>query len=1121
MTLHLARHSAALHRAGRKRPRAGSILAATLSAVSAGAMSMLLASSCWAEEPATTEAAAVEVAPSEAPAAPATEPPASPPEPEPATPPAEPQTPNSPEDPPATPSESSDAATPAADSLTWLPSLDAAIKQASESRQPILVRVGADWCGWCAKLEQEIAKPAVQKLLKNVVLAYVDVDRSDDARTLGASAVPALKLLTSTGRPIDSRDGFLPETELIDWLQSHLQEQDSEPPVELIRRGDWEPNEDDINKLIKNLSQRDPLRREAAVRRLVSLRGAVAEAVVAQLKSAKLSARLAALEILQEWRAPLDGLDPWLPETLTPDRTATLTTWAANELGTASAAEAELSPSELATLADELARYVDASEAEAELMRERLARRGGRMLPEIENRLQQAESDAQRQRLAWLRLRLLASEHLAVTWPQGLAQLASADSRTRHKAAAELANHISSADDQLLLTLFSDPDQLVRELSLRALRQLEGEAASTALTRLLADPEPNVRAAVLKELAGTLDTKLVDAVVDYLPQEHDADLLVHAVRLLRGKSQSSAVRGLTSLLAHDDWRVRAEAADALGETLPNISDSTELQADAYTALVRCLDDADGFVVSKALAALQHGQLVDVAVEPLANAAVRHPDLAPQIVEVLSAPQLNERALPHLRKFAAHERPEIRAAAIAALVSVASDDMEDELKLALEDTDSRVRTAAARGLFGEITRRLPPGSNDEYEQRLTELYEGQRRPEWITATLPKFEALTAAEAPDERLQGALVLVAFGKHERGLEVLKQLVRDDQKRLPEVAEAIRWLPQAQREDLFNFLVEQGPRGGQAVALGQVVAQVPGPLSRQWVWQLLGRDDLDDSSAMYLWYSLQQIYSNDNTFATPTLKEETSISEIHEQASQPPDRRRLAALTLLLKLDAVGAADLATAWMADETASAELRHQTLVLFLHTAKRSEARPVVAAALASDDEARRELALRWLALGPSHLLPNDQETGFLPMALQMHGLSAPTGQNTHDPRAALADIDPALFPGLAGDTHPAVVRALANYLLVLLDQPAALQPLLALGDDPFGKTDTWRQLAYRAIAAADSDKHHDLLTRFYEHYRAQNADLRDFYWTIRTMSAPDILQLRGRIRKEVGMDNLR
>ena len=96
-----------------------------------------------------------------------------------------------------------------------------------------------------------------------------------------------------------------------------------------------------------------------------------------------------------------------------------------------------------------------------------------------------------------------------------------------------------------------------------------------------------------------------------------------------------------------------------------------------------------------------------------------------------------------------------------------------------------------------------------------------------------------------------------------------------------------------------------------------------------------------------------------------------------------------------------------------------------------------------------------------------------------------------------------------------------TYLLVLLEQPAALQPLLALGDDPFGKTDTWRQLAYRAIAAADSDKHHDLLTRFYEHYRAQNADLRDFYWTIRTMSAPDILQLRGRIRKEVGMDNLR
>lgn len=1130
MTLHLASQSSAMHRVGRRRQRGGRILAATLSVVAVGAISMLLVASCWAEEPATTEPAPVEVAPPEGEPTPPTEPPATPPsDPEPATPSAEPQPPAPSEDPPATPGENSDAANPAADGLTWLPSLDQAIKQASESRQPILVRVGADWCGWCAKLEQEIAKPAVQKLLKNVVMAYVDVDRSDDARTLGVSAVPALKLLSSTGRPIDSRDGFLPETELLHWLQSHLQQQDAEPVAELIDGEDGEPNEDDINKLIKNLSQRDPLRREAAVRRLVSLRGAVANAVVAQLKSAKLSARLAALEILQEWRAPLDELDPWLPETLTPERTAALATWAADELGAGAATEPELSSAELATLADELARYVDASEAEAESMRERLARRGRKLLPEIESRLQLADTDGRRQRLAWLRLRLLASEHLAVTWPQGLAQLASADSTTRHKGAAELANHVTSADDRLLLALFSDPDQMVRELSLRALRQLQGEAASTALTQLLADPEPNVRAAVLKELAGTLETKLVDAVVDYLPQERDADLLVHAVRLLRGKSQTSAVRGLTSLLSHDDWRVRAEAADALGETLPNISESTELQADAYTALVRSLDDSDGFVVSKALAALQSGQLVDVAVEPLANAAVRHPDLAPQIVEVLASSQLHERALPHLRKFAAHERAEIRAAAIAALIAVAPDGIEEELKRALEDADPRVRTTAARGLFGqltsnwfgELTQRMPQGTVDEYEQRLSELYEGKRRPDWITAALPKFEAMTAAEAPDERLQGALVLVAFGKLERGLEVLKQLVRGDQKRLPEVAAAIQWLPQAQREDLFKFLDEQVPRGEQAVALGRVVAQVPGEQSRQWVWQLLGRDDLDDTSAMYLWYSLQQVYSNDNTFATPTLKEETSVSEIREQAGLPPDRRRIAALALLLRLDAAATAELASAWMADVGASAELRRQALILYLHTAKRSEARQVVAAALASDDEARRELALRWLALGASQLLPDDQQTGFLPMALQMHGVPTQTGENTHDPRAALTKIDPALIQGLTGDTHPPVVRALANYLLVLLDQPAALQPLLALGDDPFGKTDTWRQLAYRAIAAADNDQHNDLLTGFYEHFRAQNADLRDFYWTIRTMTAPDILQLRGRIRKEVGMDNLR
>ena len=387
-----------IDRAERRQRPAARTSATMRCVVAASAMSILFASTCWADEPTAeptqpaaepTQPAAVESAPPDVQPAASTEPPATPPtEPAPTTPPVEPQPSAPPEAPPDNPSESSETSNAAADGLSWLPSLDGAIKQASESGQPILVRVGADWCGWCAKLEQEIAKPSLQKLLKNVVLAYVDVDRSDDARTLGVSAVPALKLLSSSGRPIDSRDGFLPEAELLDWLQSHLQEQDAESATGLVDNEDGEPNEDNINKLIKALSQRDPLRREAAVRRLVSLRGAVADAVLAQLKSAKLSARLAALEILQEWRAPLDGLDPWLPETLTPERTVALTTWAANELGAGAAAEVALSPAELATLADELSRYVDASEAEAESMRERLARRGRRLLPEIESRLQ-------------------------------------------------------------------------------------------------------------------------------------------------------------------------------------------------------------------------------------------------------------------------------------------------------------------------------------------------------------------------------------------------------------------------------------------------------------------------------------------------------------------------------------------------------------------------------------------------------------------------------------------------------------------------------------------------------------------------------------------------------------
>ncbi len=238
------------------------------------------------------------------------------------------------------------------------------------------------------------------------------------------------------------------------------------------------------------------------------------------------------MELLHEWKAPLKGLDPWRPESLTDERLAALEKWSGTAAPTVRGDK--LSAEQLATAREEIAAMLRADEtvmeAVVEAARERLARFGPALLPEVYAQLKQTESDAVRERLTALRYRLVASAALALQWPGGVARLASANAAERRKSAEELAERASPRDEALLLELFADPDALVRETSLRGLKSVAGARASSALVKLLDDPEPNVRAAVLKTLAENMPDSLVPKIAAYAIKEADADLVVHALR---------------------------------------------------------------------------------------------------------------------------------------------------------------------------------------------------------------------------------------------------------------------------------------------------------------------------------------------------------------------------------------------------------------------------------------------------------------------------------------------------------------------------------------------------------------------------------------------------------------
>jgi hypothetical protein len=63
---------------------------------------------------------------------------------------------------------------------------------------------------------------------------------------------------------------------------------------------------------------------------------------------------------------------------------------------------------------------------------------------------------------------------------------------------------------------------------------------------------------------------------------------------------------------------------------------------------------------------------------------------------------------------------------------------------------------------------------------------------------------------------------------------------------------------------------------------------------------------------------------------------------------------------------------------------------------------------------------------------------------------------------------------------------------------------------------------FEALAERNRAADVPVLEEIYEFLRKEyDTDaVREFYWTIRTMTGPEVLALRKRIRSEVGMDSL-
>ncbi|UUO04353.1 HEAT repeat domain-containing protein [Blastopirellula sp. J2-11] len=1044
--------------------------------------------------------------------------------------------------------------------------LTAGIQKAQIDQKPAFVIASGKSCPWCSRLKQEMRKPEIAQALTRWTLIEVDVDASpEDAEKLGVSAIPALRLLTITGQEVAQHDGYLTAAALLAWLEENHGAVANQTDNLLLSAD--KPNAGNVLRLIRHLDDRDPLIRQAAIGRLQVVPELAGEPLLNAFEEGSLAKRLAILEIFDQWNAPIDAIDPWRPEAINDQILARLREWT-SQLQPQDAAVKELSAQEMAALQLQIDRLLHANIADGEVIAARLARYAEALLPKVVSRLQDVQTDEERTKLRALRYRLVANDALVLRFPGGLARLASTEALVRRQAATQLVGLASAAEQPLLLELFSDADPLIREIALRGLQNIGGEEATASLVKLLQDPEPNVRAAVLQQLAEGASPTLLSDVAAYVKTEKDADLLVHAIRYLREISQSQSAQALLDLLPHESWQVRAEAAEALKELdYEELGDNPELLDDLKAALIFRMSDDDPFVVSRAAEALTK-QMSEEAIQPLFVAAERHPAIATEILKNLAYhtdefPSIST----HFRKLLEHEEPSMRIAAVMGLTRADAQTLSEWLPLALNDESAKVRIVGATALFQQMEMEREnakesildgdstsasfsrgsnrffglgnpfasgnrkkrktaeedekPKSSHPWEIWLNKYFTGENRTEYGPEIIDPLTKMIESDDPEERITAALVLAPRGHQQTALPVILETVQQSPALINRALAILPWVSWEQRQELFANLYPLAEQEGQQQLALRAASSALDSRAAGLLWPLLEKENVDlemaagiHQSLMYAYFGKSYWYGGDLSAS----KREKIVTAAQQHAEAGGEMDSLVALQLLAKIDERLACQIATKIAEDPARPDALRRNAFHISLLLTPEEEQVENLLAAMKSEQTERRELAFEMLIAGSEdRSLYRIYDTFTFTWPYNELSINGPQGP-----------IIPTLPPGLEIESvrpwmkHPSTkIRAYAGYVLALAGEVEGLDPLLEYWRTDANRNSVTNILVFRAISKLNASQHIDILRNIYNPEQFGYTENRRFYWTIRIMSGDEVLELRKKIRDEVGMSNLR
>lgn len=226
---------------------------------------------------------------------------------------------------PDQPKPSGEAGTPS-ELVELLHDYDQAVEKAEQLDRPLLVILGAEWCGPCKVLEKELQQPVAEDIFRKWIVVKVDIDEEPGlAREWEVGAVPAFRILGVDQGVLASNEGFGGLKKLQLWLEEEFDS--SNPRTQRMIQEDRPLDAELTRDLINLLKDKKVSNRKLAIDRLSKNRNLAVADVVRVLGQGNLSQKICALEMLTKWEAPTAGIDPWEPDTITENKMKLLDEW--------------------------------------------------------------------------------------------------------------------------------------------------------------------------------------------------------------------------------------------------------------------------------------------------------------------------------------------------------------------------------------------------------------------------------------------------------------------------------------------------------------------------------------------------------------------------------------------------------------------------------------------------------------------------------------------------------------------------------------------------------------------------------------------------------------------------